>query len=562
MLQNAIISGLDHLVPNSAAAQFCDGMTANIALSCIGAVFTLLWLWWVFYSVRTLRKFEKTTKADGEEVLIVREKVWRKSMARLLRRDEDDDVNGIKRIVTGGLLDLAELESRNGVNRMRSVNRAPVTGAGNVTANRTLAMGPGLGLGPTTPRPSHESDRSSAAGPGRPGTPTSSPGFGERRDTEAILQSLPQRRGDMPPPPYMGQPQSEGTNTHTLSSSGEGTSTSQESPGSNQALLASGSGSGYYGSSTRPLPLAPPEVDRVVERKMDEMATRSSTGTGTGTGAGTETMDAFTATRLGLGPAAQPELKGLPTASQPRSSPGTGTVRLEDLVDQKLDTYSARANSPEARQATAGPSGSGSGGYETMEQLVDRKIALGDGTATAPSSSSTARYPGSSTYFQAPPLADRATQRYSSEFTTSPVHMHPPENTSTWPGSNPPPHFSASTPSPSPPPFAYRGKGKAAEAGFSLDEPDSYGSHPASASASASDQDMTLEEMIERKMAAMRASKSTEPHRPVPVATRSGESETRRKSKGERKGRARAGSDPGPKLQKHDETDEDDSGDG
>lgn len=433
---------------------------------------------------------------------------------------------------------------------MRSYNGGH-SGAGRSnggTANGTLVMGPGLGFRPSTPRPSHESDRSNTRNGDHshpPGSPISSPEYGERRDTEAILQSLPRQRGDMPPPPYIGQPLSEGTNTQTLSSSGEGTATSQESPGSNQALLASlsgsgsalgsGSGSGHYGSSTRPLPLAPPEVERVVERKMDEMASSTYTG---------GPIDAFTATRLGLGPAAQPEGKGSPSNFRPQSAmgtgTGTGTARMEDIVDQKLDTYNAQSAIP--RQATAGPSG---GRHETMEQLVDRKIGLSDHT------SSSATHSHSSTYLLPPPPADHTSRRFSSEITASPIHIHPPDNSSTWPGSNPPPHFSPTSPITS----AFRGKGKAAEAGFELALP-------------IASREMTLEEMIEKKMEAMRASKlasqATEvSERPHPTSSRSGESETRRRSsKGKRKGRARAGSDPGPKLQKHEETDEDESAEG
>lgn len=92
---------------------------------------------------------------------------------------------------------------------------------------------------------------------------------------------------------------------------------------------------------------------------------------------------------------------------------------------------------------------------------------------------------------------------------------------------------------------------------------------------------MTLEEMIEIKMASLRAQSQSRPPlppleavlpaervsktRPDAVHARSGgpvggkiDGGGGKKSKGKRKGkgRPRAGSDPGPKLPKHDETDE------
>lgn len=535
-------------------------MTANIALSCIGVVFTALWLWWVYYSVKTLRKFEQTTKENGEEILIVREKVWRKSMARLLRRDEDDDVNGIKRIATGGLVDLIEMESRRSVNRRESENgrrsrhRHRHHSSRGPGGRETLVMSPGLGLQPSTPRPSHESSaisrdsdpdddgrpRSRASSVSQRAPPSLAPDFA-RRDTNEILQSLPARRGDMPPPPYIGQPlSSEGegtsnTQTYTLSSSGEGTNTSSgESPGSHQALLAAAAS-----SPPRPLPLAPPQVDRVLERKMDEMASASGTYTG-------GTMDAFTATRLGLGPAAFGSGSG--------SGAGAGEHKMESLVDRKLDSFQEQR----PPSVTAGPSASASASgprSETMEQLVDRKISDHHGwPAAAGATAGQGTGPSS----------------YAAEITTSPTHMHPlshphgPEDiTSTWPGSNPPPQFNSL---PFPSGYGGRGKGKAAEAGFSLDE-----QQPGSSASPVSGApEMSLEEMIERKMAAMRNQNRT---RPQPDSPQSGEGDsdksrpttrprTKSGAKGKGKGRARAGSDPGPKLAKHDETDEDESGEG
>lgn len=621
-------------------------MTANIALSCIGVIFTLLWLWWVCYSVKTLRKFEKTTKPDGQEVMIVREKVWRKSMARLLRRDEDDDVNGIKRIVTGGLVDLIELESRRSVNRRRSDNdydheRGSGRGHGARHGSGRMVMSPGLGLGASTPRPSQESvisseaDRDRARSPAYGSETGTGTGHGQRRDTAAILESLPRTRGDMPPPPYIGQPQSEGTNTNTLSSSGEGTAISHESPNSNQALLGTslGSGSASAGhttmSSSRPLPLAPPEVERVVDRKMDEMAG--------GTYMSGEGMDAFTATRLGLGPAitsAQMRTTGMggPAASGSGAGLGSGT-RMEDIVDNKLDTYASR--SPTDRQITAGPSGHVH--QETIEQLVDRKIALGD--PNTPPSSSSYTHP---TIAQSPPSfnhGDRMSIQRSSEeiphFTSSPIGLSDTSSpththgslTSTWPGSNPPPSFHAHTLSSFSPAQTQHStsdsansveggrKGKAAEAGFSIHPPhfqhsnsatlpragtggSTYSRSPASRAGNGDgDGEMTLEEMIELKMASLRAQSQSqtqsqsqsqfksgspapsearpsvqeERERPHAITSRSGDStqgtetatgrsrESKGKRKGKGKGRARAGSDPGPKLPKHDETDEEGS---
>jgi hypothetical protein len=80
---------------------------------------------------------------------------------------------------------------------------------------------------------------------------------------------------------------------------------------------------------------------------------------------------------------------------------------------------------------------------------------------------------------------------------------------------------------------------------------------------------MNLEEMIELKMAALRAQSQTktrgqDQQRPVPVSTTSGDpgrSGGSKKRNGKRRGRARAGSDPGPKLNKYEESD-DDSGEG
>lgn len=601
-------------------------MTANIALSCIGVIFTLLWLWWVCYSVKTLRKFEKTTRADGEEVLIVREKVWRKSMARLLRRDEDDDVNGIKRIVTGGLVDLIEIQSRRSVNNL-SISRSRHNstrhhghrhGHGTTTGNGTMIMPPGLGLGASTPRPSQESERSSLDVSDER-QHTTSPRFGERRNTEEILQSLPRTRGDMPPPPYMGQPQAQaqssegtGTNTQTLSSSGgEGTNISQESPGSNQAFLlgtslgsasASGSGTGPGGmssTSNRPLPLAPPEVERVLDRKMDEMA---STGGTYMSGSG---MDAFTATRLGLGPVAQLTNKGEPGMSGPSGSgpSGSGTQhRMEDLVDQKLDTYALQSPTSTSRQHITGPglaSGSLPRRQETIEQLVDRKIAYADPRAPSPSSAGQ-----HDPHDQSPPsFAVGGSHRYSStgEINTSPISMNPHSAniqdslTSTWPGSNPPPSFHANTISSTLTPLSLpitninNRKGKAAEAGFSIESPHDNRLRAESGDNARDDaaaegslrtpliEGMTLEEMIERKMASMRQQSQSQSHqtgsqhqnesghehkgRPHPIAFRSGVAgpgagSQRRRSKGKRKTRPRAGSDPGPKLPKHEETEE------
>jgi hypothetical protein len=145
--------------------------------------------------------------------MIVREKVWRKSMARLLRRDEDDDVNGIKRIVTGGLVDLIELESRRSVNRRRSDNdydheHGSRRGHGTRHGNGRMVMSPGLGLGASTPRPSQESvisseaDRDRARSPAYGSETGTGTGHAQRRETAAILETLPRTRGDMPPPQH------------------------------------------------------------------------------------------------------------------------------------------------------------------------------------------------------------------------------------------------------------------------------------------------------------------------------------------------------------------------
>jgi hypothetical protein len=472
-------------------------MTANIALSCLGVVFTLLWLWWVYYSVKTLRKFEKTTQ-DGEEVMIVREKVWQKSMARLLRRDEDDDVNGIKRIVTGGLIDLIEMESRRG-----SINRGP------------RGRGGGFAVGATTPRPSHESSRTSESG-GRSHAGRTTPVFSDGDRPPYERNANDGARADVAPPPYIGQPANEGTHT-TSSSGGTGigtmttTSTSMSNP-NDSPLVRSGT-IGSTATTNRPLPLAPPQIERVVERKMDEMA---------GGGTGTMEMDAYTATRLGLGPVIG----------------GEGRT-MESILDRKMDTFNQNQNQ---NQGTSGPSGStGTSGLrgETMEQLVDRKITFAGIPPTGPSTSTSAS--GASPYSPNPNP-------------TTPRQPHP----------HLPPRIHASsydTP-----------KGKAAEAGFTIQNPTSpafLSDSPINtlSTSASSGGEMTLEEMIELKMAALRAASSsssstTTPHRPIATETHSGGvQKKRRRRKGKGKGRERAGSDPGPKLERFEESD-DDSGDG
>ena len=470
VLRSAVVSGLDKLVPDQAVSQFCNGMTANIALSCLGVVFTLLWLWWVCYSVKTLRKFEKTTM-NGEEVMIVREKVWQKSMARLLRRDEDDDVNGIKRIVTGGLIELIETESRRGsVYGTRGPGR----------------RGGGFAVGATTPRPSHESSRTSISG-GRSHAGRTTPIDGDRPPYE---RNQAGGRVDVAPPPYIGQPANEGTHT-TSSSGGTGTMTttttsmsmSMSNPNDSPLVRNGTIGSTNTNTTTsRPLPLAPPQIERVVERKMDEMA------------GGTNTMDAYTATRLGLGPVLG----------------GEGRI-MESIVDQKMGTFNQSTTSP-------GPSVGTSGARETMEQLVDRKITFA-GDSPGPSIS-TSNHP----------------------LPATPVPHIPRIHASSY--------------------NAY--KGKSAEAGFTIQNqtsPTSFTESPVNTTSTSSGSGvMSLEEMIELKMAALRASNSST-HRPVATETHSGGVQKRRRRKGKGKGRERAGSDPGPKLERF-ESDDDDSGDG
>ena len=436
--------------------------------------------------------------------MIVREKVWQKSMARLLRRDEDDDVNGIKRIVTGGLIDLVEMESRRG-----SVSRA------------RSRRGGGFAVGATTPRPSHESSRTSISG-GRSHAGRTTPLDTERPPYERSANDGV--RADVAPPPYIGQPANEGTNTTTSSSGGTGTftttttsmsmsmsnptSNSNDSPHSGQ-LARSGT---IASTTSRPLPLAPPQIERVVERKMDEMA-----GSG-----GNGTMDAYTATRLGLGPVV-----------------GTEGRTMESIVDQKMDTFNR------SQLTTApGPSGDTGGPRETMEQLVDRKITFAGVSDT----------PGPSTSASIPTSRD-------------PYSNHPFPATPT-PLPRFPPRIHASSYN------TY--KGKAAEAGFTIqnqnqypNSPTTYTDSPVNTLSASESMDrsgeMSLEEMIELKMASLRSrSKAQEnsTHRPVAMETHSGGVKPkRRRTKGKGKGRERAGSDPGPKLERFEESDED-SGDG
>lgn len=407
--------------------------------------------------------------------MIVREKVWQKSMARLLRRDEDDDVNGIKRIVTGGLIDLVEIQSRRG-----SVSRG--------------RRGGGFAVGATTPRPSHESSRTSISG-GRSHAGRTTPIDNDRPPYERGSGA----RVDVAPPPYIGQPANEGTNT-TSSSGGTGTitttSTSMSMSMSNphDSSLAR-NGTITSTNTSRPLPLAPPQIEAVVERKMDEMS-------------GNGTMDAYTATRLGLGPV----IIG-----------GDGRT-LESIVDQKIGTFNQSAINP-------GPSSSATRG-ETMEQLVDRKITFAGPSTSTPTSTfaSTRRNP----------------------LPATPTHL---------------PRIHASSYN------TY--KGKEIEAGFSIQNqtsPISLTESPVNTLSTSSGGEMSLEEMIELKMAALRASTSSSnsnsnptntytPHRPVAMETHSGGVKKRRKRKGKGKGRERAGSDPGPKLERF-ESDDDESGDG
>lgn len=549
-------------------------MTANIALSCLGVVFTLLWLWWVCYSVKTLRKFEKTTQ-DGQEVMIVREKVWQKSMARLLRRDEDDDVNGIKRIVTGGLVDLIEMESRRGSIRHHTHGNGFGMGRGR------SVPGNGFVRGATTPRPSHESERSSAFSSPvdimaigvdsngdrrRHTTPEPAPGL-ERRNTNDIIQSLPRgSRSEMPPPPYIGQPSNEGT-ANTFSSSGSGTGTgtgsgtanSHESPISNlhQAILARSNTVHSQNSANRPLPLAPPEVDRVVERKIDELS-----GTSNG-----YTMDAYTAMQLGIGPA----------GSAAREHGKGGQVqRVEDIVDQKMDSFNR------AGGASGSSSDPATGRRETMEQLVDRKITwagendrptspspgpVGNRTSTGPLRP-LGPVIGSPSYEQALLERERTAahpQTPGADFVTSPTQMTTSEPRAGGHHDHDlPPRFQhrANTNAIYSTPSASSRKGKAAEAGYSITNPSPTTTTTSSGTGNGTGE-MSLEEMIEMKMAALRASSAStgegkEDERPQPSTMRSGEavqkSKTRRRGKG--KGRARAGSDPGPALERHLETDE------
>jgi len=476
VLRSAVVSGLDKLVPDQAVSQFCNGMTANIALSCLGVVFTLLWLWWVCYSVKTLRKFEKTTM-NGEEVMIVREKVWQKSMARLLRRDEDDDVNGIKRIVTGGLIELIEMDSRRAsLHHTRSMGR----------------RGGGFAVGATTPRPSHESSRTSISG-GRSHAGRTTPIDGDRPPYE---RNPAGGRVDVAPPPYIGQPANEGTHTTSYSVvKGTGTTTTTSMSMSNpndSPLVRNGTiGSTNTNATTsRPLPLAPPEIERVVERKMDEMA------------GGTNTLDSFNATRLSLGPV----IGG-----------GTEGRTMESIVDQKMDSYNQSTTG-----SGPGPSASASGTRETMEQLVDRKITFA-GDLPGPSRSiSTSNHP----------------------LPATPTPYLPRIHASSY--------------------NAY--KGKLAEAGFHIQNqssPTTFSESPINTLSTSSGSgtgsgEMSLEEMIELKMAALRASHSTTHSRPVAMETHSGGVKKRRRRKG--KGRERAGSDPGPKLERSES--DDDSWDG
>jgi len=414
---------------------------------------------------------------NGEEVMIVREKVWQKSMARLLRRDEDDDVNGIKRIVTGGLIELIETESRRG-----SVYGTRGTGR----------RGGGFAVGATTPRPSHESSRTSISG-GRSHAGRTTPIDGDRPPYERNPTGA---RVDVAPPPYIGQPANEGTHT-TSSSGGTGTMTttttsmsmSMSNPNDSPLVRNGTIGSTNTNTNTsRPLPLAPPQIERVVERKMDEMA------------GGTNTMDAYTATRLGLGPV----IGG-----------GTEVRTMESIVDQKMDSFNQSTTNPDPGP---GPSAGTSGMRETMEQLVDRKITFA-GNSPGPSTSAPTR-----------------------QLPSTPSHLPPRIHATSY--------------------NAY--KGKAAEAGFHIQNqtsPTTFTDSPintTSTSSGSRDGEMSLEEMIELKMAALRASKSTT-HRPVAVETHSGGVKPkRRRRKG--KGRERAESDPGPKLERFES--DDDSGDG
>jgi hypothetical protein len=475
--------------------------------------------------------------------MIVREKVWQKSMARLLRRDEDDDVNGIKRIVTGGLIDRIEMESRRGSIRGHGHGHGHSSYRGR---NSRSVPGNGFVVGATTPRPSHESDRSSAvSSPANAMTPgerrtntTPEPSPLERRNTNEILHSLPRgSRSDMPPPPYMGQPTNEGTYSSTGSGSNTGTGTgtgtvtgtlsSHESPLAHQGILRRGTISSQT-TSGRPLPLAPPEVDRVVERKIDQLAA-----------SGTGTMDAYSAMQLGMVIGSSPPGAGSSKDQGP-------TQRVEDLVDQKLGSY--------ARTSGAGAGGSGAERpeTETMEQLVDRKIAWA-GEDDRPNLAGPLG--GSPSYDKANPTplpnidsnddyVDSPIQMMGTTATAPPTtsgqdhHDHPPRfqhraNTTSNTHASPP----YSTPRPN--------KGKAAEAGFSITNPS-----PTTSSTGTGTGEMTLEEMIEIKMASLRASNQI---RPQPL---SGDSGKKGKRKGKGKGRARAGSDPGPALERHDETDD------
>lgn len=568
-----VVSAIDNLVPNSDIAQFCAAMTASIAISCVGFVIVALWLWWTIWAIKSLRK-DRKVRQDGVDY-IVKEKDWGYSMSELLRRHPEIERYVVKRYGADGMemSDIGSSEASGGslpagappfIPMINTTALSPGSGSGSGSDGMTAMPGTGttMSMQSAIPHISH-------SGTHRPELP----GI----ETQLNSPDTPyEGGGEMAPPPYIGAHPpgaSASRSAPTDPTSAGGASNSAESTGGATAdLIRNGST-----SHRRPLPLAPSEVEQVVDRKMDEMASGSMLNTGS---------SSLEIAARGLG------INTNSTASASGSRSGI------------YETTRATGSSPLA--PPLGPLDM------TMEELVDRKIDHAQAQAQSSTSHSTdvshPHHPQHHPATRVEPL------------------VIPTEN-STWPGASQPPTAMGSAGLPPLPtsrlPSATGGssaggmgsgigRSKAAEAGFTIEPPPgtSTWAHPGSAFPRPREvgDEMTLEEMIERKLRSLkeereRATASTTSSRgPLSAAANSarigeggggggsmgspwsplasgtgsyrappaglqalqGSSGSRpaqgmsAKARGKR--RARAGSDPGPAIVRSQEEDEDEEG--
>lgn len=243
--------------------EICDGMTAAISISCIGIVLLIGWTAWTVHVVRSLRvktvlQIEGTgtwigTGSGTKTEKVVFEEVWGISISTLFRRQtrselQNADGSMTKRGVGSGCEESIEM----------GLAISPFTGDQRRSGVNTLDIHVAHG-------------RYHGHGPHSPETP----------------------RADRPPPPYTRSYDSSSSLAAPLDAEREGGETGgldqtrrlapALSP-SMASMTMTISGNGSYlspggdsfisvsSSTRRLLPLAPPDLESVLERKMDHMA--------------------------------------------------------------------------------------------------------------------------------------------------------------------------------------------------------------------------------------------------------------------------------------------------